>query len=90
MYSFLFLFNISSETECLYLFFLKKKGYSYVPYGEAWVTNSGSVLNEGHHFLAPFGKVVAVKNTHPVSMGVVSPALKTKGDFLIIFFLLLL
>ena len=45
--------------------------------------NNGSVLNEGHHFLAPFGKVVAVKNTHPISMGVVSPALKTKGIYFI-------
>lgn len=53
-------------------------GYSRVPYGEVWVLNGGKVVPEGNHFLSPFAKVLAVKNTHPISMGVVSPPLTSK------------
>ncbi|KAJ3315520.1 hypothetical protein HDU76_002178 [Blyttiomyces sp. JEL0837] len=53
-------------------------GYSHVPYGEVWVLEGGKVLTEGGHFLTPFAKVKAVKNVHPISFGVISPALKSK------------
>lgn len=53
-------------------------GYSNVPYGEVWVLEGGKALTEGSHILSPFSKVKAVKNTHPISFGVVSPALNTK------------
>ncbi|KAJ3416679.1 hypothetical protein HDV05_000509 [Chytridiales sp. JEL 0842] len=53
-------------------------GLSVVPFGEAWVLDNGKVLTEGTHFLLPFSKVKAVKNVHPVSFGVVSPAIQSK------------
>ncbi|KAJ1562205.1 hypothetical protein HK405_014768 [Cladochytrium tenue] len=53
-------------------------GYTHVPYGEVWVLKSGKVLNEGTHFLLSLSSVKAVKNTHPISFGVVSPAVTTK------------
>ncbi|KAJ3298956.1 hypothetical protein BCR33DRAFT_711492 [Rhizoclosmatium globosum] len=52
-------------------------GLTQVPFGEVWVLENGSVLKEGSHFLLPFSKVRAVKNVHPISFGVVSPALKS-------------
>ncbi|KAJ3101898.1 hypothetical protein HDU96_009845 [Phlyctochytrium bullatum] len=56
-------------------------GLSYVPYGEVWVVERGSsvrVLTEGSHILLPFvDKVKAVKNSNIVSMGIVSPAIKS-------------
>jgi hypothetical protein len=58
------------------------KGYSNVPHGEVWVLEGGKVLTEGTHFLSPFSKVKAVKNTDPISFGVVSPALNSKGPYL--------
>ncbi|KAJ3386225.1 hypothetical protein HDU84_001742 [Entophlyctis sp. JEL0112] len=52
-------------------------GVTSVPFGEVWVTESGSVLAAGTHFTMPFGKVKAVKSVHTISFGVVSPALKS-------------
>ncbi|KAJ3203272.1 hypothetical protein HDU83_008743 [Entophlyctis luteolus] len=53
-------------------------GVTSVPFGEVWVTESGSVLSAGTHFTLPFTKVKAVKSVHTISFGVVSPALKSK------------
>ncbi|KAJ3096789.1 hypothetical protein HDU97_005576 [Phlyctochytrium planicorne] len=56
-------------------------GYSHVPYGEVWVVQRGSstrVLSEGNHVIFPFlDKVKAVKNVNTISMGIVSPTVKS-------------
>ncbi|KAJ3220385.1 hypothetical protein HDU67_000052 [Dinochytrium kinnereticum] len=56
-------------------------GYSRVPYGEVWVIERGSstrLLTEGSHILLPFvDKVKAIKNTNTISMGIVSPTVKS-------------
>ncbi|KAJ3170873.1 hypothetical protein HK101_011313 [Irineochytrium annulatum] len=57
-------------------------GYSYVPYGEVWITGSGASAkahHHGHHFFVPFiSRVTAIKTVFPVSMGVLTNPVKTK------------
>lgn len=53
-----------------------------VPSGEVWVVSTGgnlSALKEGISFAVPFlTRVVAVKNPDPISMGIMTVAVKTK------------
>ncbi|KAI8848926.1 hypothetical protein BC829DRAFT_417221 [Chytridium lagenaria] len=58
-----------------------RSGYSHIPYGEVWVVQRGGsarVLTEGTHILLPFvDKVKAIKNSHIISVGIVSPTIKS-------------
>lgn len=47
-------------------------GFTFVPFGEVWVTKSGKVLNAGLNWITPFSKIQAVKTPGPISMGIIS------------------
>ncbi|KAJ3081386.1 hypothetical protein HK102_002388 [Quaeritorhiza haematococci] len=54
-------------------------GFKYIPYGEVWVMKSGKVAQSGVNFLVPgVDRIAAIKNTHPVIMGIVTPPVTTK------------